>query len=413
MPINTRERLLFRRRAAKKKRLARLITVSSVLLLGTAGLAIAANRLFFQTTSQVAATPSIATDLPTATPSIATDLPPVEASSPEASDAISPTVTPDSSTALTRDTLVYNLTQPPDLRKSAELQSIVDNAVNLAEEKGLPTDKLAITLIDAKTNEIAGYRQTEPRYPASVVKLFWLVEFYAQKEAGILSEDAIATKQISDTIEYSDNDTSAAILDRISGVKSQPELSSEKFEVWLQNRLQVNRFFTKAGYKNLNINQKTYPVSSQNMSSPRGTELQIRQVPNLPQRNEISTDHVARLLYEVCFIKEAVSPTASEKMCSLLTRDLKLKTWRKQTRGFHPIYGLLGEAFPNRDIIFASKAGGTSTSRQDGAFITTKDGKVAYILSVFGNDRAYAGDGSIFPAISRQVFAKMQERSLQ
>ncbi|PSB04866.1 hypothetical protein C7B64_01895 [Merismopedia glauca CCAP 1448/3] len=395
MPINSRERLMFRRRVAQKRKRARLAFVSSLLLLGVTGVAIAINRLFFSTSI----TPPVASSTVKA-PVTVSSLPSIP----------SPTVTP---TPLTRATLVYSPSQPPNFQPSAELQSIVDSAVNLARKKGLPINKLAITLIDAKTNEIAGYRQNEPRYPASVVKMFWLVAFYAQKEAGILVEDATSTKQIYNMIKYSDNDDSAFILDKISDAKSQPTLSREKFKVWLQKRLQVNNFFTKAGYTNLNINQKAYPVYAQNLSSPRGTELQIRQVPNLPQKNLITTNHVARLIYEICFTKQAVSPTASEKMCNLLTRDLKPEAWKKQTQGFHPIYGLLGQAFPNSDITFASKAGGTSTARHDAAFISTKDGQVAYTLAVFGNDSAYSGNGSILPQISRLVFDKMQARQSQ
>jgi beta-lactamase class A len=394
MPINSRERLIFRRRAAQKKRRARLVFLSSLLLLGTTGVAIAINRQFFSTpiTPPTLASATI-NPIVTVSSSTPTTPPPEVANTP-----------------LTRATLVYTPSQPPDLKPSAELQSIVDSAVNLAKKKGLPINKLAITLIDAKTNQIAGYRADEPRYPASVVKMFWLAAFYAQKEAGILVEDATTTKQIYNMIKYSNNDDSAFILDKISAAKSQPTLSREKFKVWLQKRLHVNNFFSKAGYKNININQKAYPVYAQNLSSPRGTELQIRQVPNLPQKNLITTNHAARLIYEICFIKEAVSATASETMCNLLTRDLKPQSWKKQTQGFHPIYGLLGQAFPNSDITFASKAGGTSTARHDAAFIRTKDGKVAYTLAVFGNDGSYAGNGSILPQISRLVFDKMQAR---
>lgn len=384
------ERLLFRRRAAKRKRLLRLAISSSILLLGIGGIAIALNRWFFSSPVPSPATFNNvkASTLPTPTPT--------------------PTPTP-----LTRATLVYKPTDPPSFKPSSDLQQIVDSAVRLAERDGLPVHKLAITLIDAQTGEIAGYLQDEPRYPASVVKMFWLVDFYAQKEAGIITEDPVSKDQIEDAIENSDNDDAAFVLDKISGVKTQPFLSPNKFEKWLENRRQVNNFFTKAGYKNINIINKTYPVYAQDMESPEGTELQIREVDELPNANQITTDHAARLIYEICFTKQAVSSTASTAMCNLLTRDLAPEAWKKQAKegGFHPIYGLLGEAFPNAAVTFASKAGGTSTSRQDAAFIQTEDGKVAYALAVFGNDGAYAGNGRIFPKISRLVFEKMKART--
>ncbi|MBD2771570.1 hypothetical protein [Iningainema tapete] len=58
----------------------------------------------------------------------------------------------------------------------------------------------------------------------------------------------------------------------------------------------------------------------------------------------------------------------------------------------------------------ASKSSWTSGSRQEAAYISTPDGKTAYILVVFAEDRAYAYDWEIFPQISRLVFNRMTNR---
>lgn len=386
-----------KRRLPNRFFLRRLAVVAIAVFLGVAGLSFAVTILFHRpaTTSSTKSTPQASSNQPS-----------VSQNSPFASPS------PNSPTPADRSTLVYNVTTPPDLKTSAELQAIVDEAVNLASSKGLPIERLAMTLIDAKRGEIAGYRQDELRYPASVVKMFWLVALYAQLENGILSDSKELKAEVDKMIKNSDNDSAAFVLDKITDTKSQPALSDEKFKIWLNKRQIVNNFFEKAGYEKININQKAYPVSSMNLPVPKGTDLQIRQVPSLPLANQITSYHAARLMYEVCFTKQAVSTAASDKMCQILTRDLKPSAWKKQAQdgGFHPIYGLLGEAFPNTDLKFASKAGGTSTARHDAAFIATQDGKTAYVLTIFGNSEDYAGNGQIFPQMSRLVFDRLNAR---
>src|SRR4051794_12195544 len=64
----------------------------------------------------------------------------------------------------------------------AELQALVDRAVSKTLEqfaaKKLGSNQLAVTLVDLRDPQhpvSAGYRAQEPIYPASVVKLFYLV----------------------------------------------------------------------------------------------------------------------------------------------------------------------------------------------------------------------------------------------
>ena len=58
-----------------------------------------------------------------------------------------------------------------------------------------------------------------------------------------------------------------------------------------------------------------------------------------------------------------------------------------------------------------SKAGWTSASRQEVAFITSKDGKTRYVLAVFGDDAAYGKSKKVFPGISDLVYKQMQHLS--
>jgi len=76
-------------------------------------------------------------------------------------------------------------------------------------------------------------------------------------------------------------------------------------------------------------------------------------------------------------------------------------------------YKSLKREFPLAKILvlthqeFASKAGWTSDSRSEVAYIN--DGQVAYILAVFTQDAAYAQNWQIFPKISELVYQKMQQ----
>ncbi|HEY9871962.1 MAG TPA: hypothetical protein V6D12_00905, partial [Candidatus Obscuribacterales bacterium] len=191
---------------------------------------------------------------------------------------------------------VYNVTTPPNFKHSEKLQSIVNELVEIAADQNLPTQLLSITLIDAKTGEIAGYQQDELRYPASVVKMFWLVAIYAQIEKGTLAKAKGLDENIDKMIKKSDNNGASFILDKITDTESQPELKEEEFKIWLNKREKVNRFFLNAGYDGININQKTYPVPAINLTEPQGTELQMRGNPEAPIRNTIKTKHSARLI---------------------------------------------------------------------------------------------------------------------
>jgi beta-lactamase class A len=86
---------------------------------------------------------------------------------------------------------------------------------------------------------------------------------------------------------------------------------------------------------------------------------------------------------------------------------LQPETWKKQPN--NAIAGFLGESLP-ADVRFASKVGMTTKARQEVAFVASKDGKVSYILAVFGTDETYSQNAEILPAISSTVFTQMTAR---
>ncbi|MCT7972587.1 class A beta-lactamase-related serine hydrolase [Laspinema olomoucense] len=306
--------------------------------------------------------------------------------------------------------LVYNINKNPRFQISDELQLIVDEAIDLAESKGLPTSALSISLIDDKTGKVAGYQEQTLRYPASLAKLFWMVALYAQVEKKLLPEDTVfSTEQCQNNlckmVQKSDNDAASRIVDLLTDTTSQFQ-NSENYEQWLNQRQWVNRFFQEAGYQNINISQKNFPIPYLKLDEPQGFELRMRGNPENPLRNKMSSEQVARLMYEIVN-RQAVSQKASENMMQLLRRDLRPEVWQQEQ--YNSVQGFLSELLPISEVYVASKVGWTSTSRQEVAYIATQDGKSAYILAIFGDDPAFANDWKIFPEISLHIYRRMNE----
>jgi hypothetical protein len=128
--------------------------------------------------------------------------------------------------------LTYSVKTPAHLEHSQELQKIVDKIVNFAQKKGKPINTLSISLIDVNTEEYAEYQQEKLRYPASVVKLFWMVMLYAQLQAGEIDNEVLFKTDIEDTIKKSDNESASRILDLITNTRSGSLLESEEYRQW-------------------------------------------------------------------------------------------------------------------------------------------------------------------------------------
>ncbi|MEO0842945.1 MAG: serine hydrolase [Cyanobacteria bacterium J06643_5] len=304
--------------------------------------------------------------------------------------------------------LAYNIQTSPKLNKNKKLQKIVNEVVNFTESQKFPTQSLSITIIDVETGEYAGYQQERLRYPASVVKLFWMVNLYAQIEKGILSEEEFP-QYLDAMIKKSDNEAASYIIDKITETEYKQNIKGEEYKKWRTKRLKINQYFQQAGYDNINISQKTFPIPSLKLSRAKGSELKLRDNPRKPIRNKISTQQVARLLYEI-YQNQSVSEKSSLKMAELLNIDAETRNVLRDEINldeFNPVRGFLSASLPN-NVDFKGKAGWTSNSRNDAGIITTPNGKT-YILVVFGENKAYAYDWQIFPDISKLVFNRMNK----
>jgi hypothetical protein len=290
--------------------------------------------------------------------------------------------------------------------KNGRLNKIISRVIEHCKNENFPTDSLSITLVDTKTNQYKGYQNSTERYPASVVKLFWLFNAYTNHTNALQDKGSIDKM-----ILKSDNQGASRVLDLITNTKStSSELSDGEFQQEREKRQSVNRFYQNKGYSpEINISQKTFPIPQENIMEPKGLDRQLRgENIQKPTRNRITTDDAALLMAEI--VKDPHS-----EMKRLLTRNTDPNIWRKLPPNpidFNPVESFFGEGLEGlgtKNII--SKAGWTSASRQEVAFIRSQDGKTEYILTVIGDNAAYAKSKKIFPEISKIVYQEMHESS--
>ena len=237
------------------------------------------------------------------------------------------------------------------------------------------------------------YRGVEIIYPASVVKLFYLLAVHEWLEKGMIENSTELERATRDMIVDSSNDATSLIVDILTGTTSGPELPPGPFETWKQQRHLVNRYLQSLGWEELqtvNVCQKTWG------DGPYGRERAFYgQL--LENRNMLTTNAIARLLHAIMG-GVAVSATRSQAMMNIMKRSLNPENLPKDVEE-DQITGFLGGILPQTAKIW-SKAGWTSSVRHDAAYIEIPD-KRPYLLVVFTEGKANAKSREILPFISQ------------
>jgi beta-lactamase class A len=279
--------------------------------------------------------------------------------------------------------------------RSDALQAIVDKtAREVMVDKHIEPDQLGITLIDLRDPQhftTADYRGGERFYPASVVKLLYLAAIERRLEDRQAVDTPELERGIHDMIVSSSNEATQYILDVITGTASGAELPPKEFDVWQYKRNLVNRWFSRLGYANINVDQKTF------CEDAYGIEQQSRGYQG-NNRNALTTNATARLLSEIV-LGRVNTPERTAAMMTLLSRD-----WSKPSTDVddQPT-GFTGRMLIERKLVGTrlwSKAGWTSTERHDAAYIETPDG-LKFVLVVFTH--GHANDRDIIPAIAGKI----------
>lgn len=284
--------------------------------------------------------------------------------------------------------------QPPP--RSPRLERIVKQAVQSAVEafrpRNLRPDQLAVTLVDLSDRQhpsMASHRGDVSIYPASVVKLFYLVAAHRWLEDGRIEDTAELRRALSDMIVLSYNEATHYVIDLLTGTTSGPELPADELERWFDRRNAVNRYFASLGYTGINANKKPW------CEGPYGRETQAIRAFE-PKRNALTTDATARLLVDIV-TGQAVSARRSAEMLDLMKRDLA-KAGDPEDQARHT-----GPALPEGAKLW-SKAGWTSETRHDAAYIELPGGQ-RLVLVTFTVD--HANEPGILHHVARQVVAGM------
>ena len=288
------------------------------------------------------------------------------------------------------------------LNDSPELQTILDKGVSetVAEyqAKNLKPEYVAATLIDmrdANNLKTANYRGEQKIYPASVVKMFYMTALHRWLEDGKVKSTPELTRGLKDMIVDSSNDATNYIVDVLTDTASGAELEAANFKIYGEKRNIVNRYFTSLGYSNINVNQKTY------CEDAYGREQQFRD--GGKNRNMLTTNATARLLAEIV-LNKAVTPARSLQMMDLMKRDFA----GKATDADSQAHGFTGIALNKLNLSGAklwSKAGWTSKTRHDAAYIELPDGS-KFVLVVFTENTAKERD--IIPTIAEKILTNFK-----
>jgi beta-lactamase class A len=276
------------------------------------------------------------------------------------------------------------------------LQELVNNAAHTAlvkfADKKLTEAQLSITLIDlrdAKHPATASFRGNERVYPASVVKLFYFVAVHRWLEDKRIEQTDELKRAVRDMIVDSSNEATQYVVDVLTHTTGGFELPPTEMEEWQDKRDEVNRYYSSLGYTNINTNQKTF------CEDAYGRE-KVSRGPNGENRNKLTTDATARLLSEI-FTARAVTPARSAQMMELLKRDFAGTSKDNDDQG-HGFTGIALQGMAGAKLW--SKAGWTSTTRHDAAYIELPSG-AKFVLVTFTTD--HANEREIIPTVARVV----------
>ncbi len=285
----------------------------------------------------------------------------------------------------------------PDFSEpSPRLQTVVDLAVAEARKQfpKLQASQIAVTLVDMRDPAKparGSHRGGEQIYPASVIKLFYLAAAHRWMEEAKLTDTPELRRAMSDMIVHSYNEATHYVLDVLTGTTSGPELPEAEIKEWFDKRNAVNRYFAGLGYRNVVAHKKPW------CEGPYGRETQAIKLFE-PKRNFLSTDDTARLMTEIA-TSNCVSTKRSGEMMALLKRDLPVKDPDPDAQG-----KFTGSALPAGAKLW-SKAGWTSQTRHDCAYVELPDGR-KFVLVTF--TESHASERGILHAVARKVVEELK-----
>lgn len=256
---------------------------------------------------------------------------------------------------------------------------------SLQQFPALKAEDLAISLVDLTKPQVLArgdYHGDAPFYPASVIKIFFMVDTFLKNKF----DTPDVPRAMREMIVVSDNDATAYIVDILANTEPGPDLSPKELQRFIAKRRSINDDFTRMGY---DISAMSKPWSF----GPYGRDLQVLG-PKRENRNRLTANATTALM---TWIARRRAPM-SDLMLNFLSRPIgPTRPDENQVKEF------MGESLPVSAREF-SKAGWTNEVRHDTAYIELADGR-KFVLTIF--TRGQAQDTKLIPAIAKNVLTEL------
>lgn len=275
---------------------------------------------------------------------------------------------------------------PVDPRLATQLRAAAE--ATLKAYPNLKAEDLALSAVDLTNPNTIGRADVQgdaPFYPASVIKLCYMIDVFATHKEHIGDVD----RALHEMISVSDNDATAYLVDILAGTTPGPPLQGRALARYIERRRAITKRFQRLGYTD-NVNAMMKPWSF----GPFGRELQALGE-NRVNRNKLTPNATASLLL---WIVRRHAPSA-DAMMTLLERPLAPP--RKEE---NQVSEFIGASLPEGAKLW-SKAGWTSEVRHDAAYIELPNGR-KLVLVIF--TRGLADDVTLVPAIAKHVLTELQ-----
>jgi Beta-lactamase enzyme family len=283
---------------------------------------------------------------------------------------------------------VQRVARAPTLQ--LHLNQVAEWTLHEYAARGLQADGLALAAVRLGpdgTTEWAHVRGDAAVYPASLVKLFYLVAVHGFLDDGRIAGSAELERAVTDMIVDSANDPTNYLLEVLTGASGGADLPEAELAAWMEQRQAVNQYFRALGYTNVNACQKTWaegPYGRERQGYGAGFEL----------RNSASANAIARLWIEQ--IIHAQGPRAEARR-ALLSRDITASSTDPDDQRT----AFTARGLPSGAKLW-SKAGWTTKVRHDAAYVELPTGeKIVWVILTQG----VSGDRAVIPAVSRRFFA--------
>lgn len=268
-------------------------------------------------------------------------------------------------------------------RESSWMTDIVSRAAakGVAEIGGgkVAPEEVWATAIDCRDPwdpRMGSYQGDALVYPASVIKLCYMVAAFDQNRTRGLALDEEMRADLEIMIQESDNKATNRILERLTNTGLGPDLEGEALESFLRKRRLVTAYFEGIGLDGFRAESKTYEAGIR-LEGREKTYLGAKAGDNFEQSNMMATDDTARLLYGI-HRRAIVDAEACEEMLRLMHRTEA-----------HPTN--FSKILPEGAVLH-SKSGFAGPCRHDAGIIRLADGG-AVILVVFTKTRNVEGGG--------------------